>query len=79
MLHGRALLYDLIRIQLLGEYEFERMSLHDVAVTSDGQRIFTVGTMVESTEGLQPSKSRKEKQIISGYQTYFMNRERSHL
>ena len=41
------------------------MSLHDVAVTSDHERLFTVGTMVESSDGLQPSKSRKEKQIIS--------------
>ena len=41
------------------------MSLHDVAVTSDSERLFTVGTMVQSSNGLQPSKSRNEKQIIS--------------
>jgi len=42
------------------------MLLHDAAVTSDCQRIFAVGTMAKSSDGLQPSKSRSEKQIISG-------------
>ena len=64
-----------MRVQLLGAYEFERMSLHDVAVTSDGQRMFTVGTMVVSVDGLQPSKSRREKQIISGYRGYVISCE----
>lgn len=40
------------------------MHLHDVAVTSDSQRIFTVGTLIKSADGLQPFKSRNEKQII---------------
>lgn len=65
-------LCELMRVQLLGAYEFERMSLHDAAVTSDGERMFAVGTMVESRDGLQPSKSRKEKQIISRCQGYVM-------
>jgi len=46
------------------------MSLHDVAVTSDSERLFTVGTMVRSN-GLRPSKSRNEKQII----TYNLDRK----
>ena len=41
------------------------MSLHDIAVTSDSERLFAVGTMVRSSDGLQPLKSRNEKQIIS--------------
>jgi hypothetical protein len=40
------------------------MHLHGVAVTSDSQRIFTVGTLIKSADGLQPFKSRSEKQII---------------
>ena len=51
--------------QVLDTYDFERMSLYDVAVTSDCQRIFTVGTMVESVDGLQHSRSKNENQIIS--------------
>ena len=29
--------------------------------------MFTVGTMMESVDGLQPSKSKNENQIISEY------------
>ena len=72
-------LCDLMRVQLLGVYEFEGMSLQDVAVTSDGQRMFAVGTMVESPEGLRPTKSRKEKQIISRCWSYVMDHEQSHI
>jgi hypothetical protein len=79
MLHGaRHSLCELKRVQLLGEHEFERMSLYDVAVTSDGQRIFAVGTMIESAEGLHPSKSRKEKQIISGCRSHVAHQGRDH-
>ena len=41
------------------------MSLRDVAVTSDSERLFIVGTVIQSSNGLQPSKFRNEKQIIS--------------
>jgi len=55
-----------MRVQLLDTYKFDRMLLHDVAVTSDCQRLFTVGTTAMSSDKLHPSKSRSEKQIISG-------------
>jgi hypothetical protein len=40
------------------------MTLHDVAVTPTAERLLAVGTLRESPEGLQPSKSRAEKRII---------------
>lgn len=46
-------------------YHFDRMTMHDVAVTEDGRRMLCVGTLNASGDGLQPSKSRAEKQIIS--------------
>ena len=38
--------------------------VHDVAVTQDCQRMLVVGTLTASQDGLHPSKSRAEKQII---------------
>ena len=49
---------------VLDQYHFDRMILHDVAVTHDRLRMLCVGTLTSSHEGLQPSKSRAEKQII---------------
>ncbi|KAH9936025.1 WD40 repeat-like protein [Amylocystis lapponica] len=43
---------------------FDRMTVHDVAVTQDCQRMLCVGTLMASGDGLHPSKSRAEKQII---------------
>jgi len=40
------------------------MKLHDVAVTPDGRRLLGVGTLLESSDGFLPSKSRAEKRII---------------
>lgn len=40
------------------------MFLHDVTVTQDSVRIVCVGTLMASADGLHPSKSRAEKQII---------------
>lgn len=40
------------------------MIIHDVAVTSNSARMLCVGTLTASSEGLKPSKSRAEKQII---------------
>ncbi|OCH89316.1 WD40 repeat-like protein [Obba rivulosa] len=60
---------DVVRLDLSGQvldtYHFDRMTLHDVAVTQDGQRMLCVGTLMASGDGLHPSKSRAEKQIIA--------------
>ncbi|KAH8103027.1 WD40 repeat-like protein [Cristinia sonorae] len=50
--------------QTLDTYHFERMIVHDVAVTQDSHRMLVVGTLTASQDGLHPSKSRAEKQII---------------
>ncbi|KAI0948106.1 hypothetical protein AcW1_009704 [Taiwanofungus camphoratus] len=50
---------------VLDTYHFDRMTLHDVAVTQDCQRMLCVGTLIASSDGLHPSKSRAEKQIIA--------------
>ncbi|THH28595.1 hypothetical protein EUX98_g5601 [Antrodiella citrinella] len=50
---------------VLDQYHFERMMVHDVAVTQDSHRMLVVGSLTASQDGLHPSKSRAEKQIIS--------------
>ncbi|OJT12118.1 hypothetical protein TRAPUB_11343 [Trametes pubescens] len=50
---------------VLATYHFDRMVLHDVAVTQDGVRMVCVGTLTASSDGFHPSKCRAEKQIIA--------------
>lgn len=50
--------------QILDVYSFQRMMLHDVAITNDQQRMLCVATLTASPDGLRPSMSREEKQII---------------
>ncbi|EIW78840.1 hypothetical protein CONPUDRAFT_155557 [Coniophora puteana RWD-64-598 SS2] len=51
--------------QMLDNYLFGRMRLHNVAVTNDGQRILGVGALISSPSGLHPSRSsRVEKRVI---------------
>ncbi|EMD35391.1 hypothetical protein CERSUDRAFT_116166 [Gelatoporia subvermispora B] len=60
---------DVVKLDLSGQvldtHHFDRMTLHDVAVTQDGQRMLCVGALMASADGLHPSKSRAEKQIIA--------------
>ncbi|KAJ7598511.1 quinon protein alcohol dehydrogenase-like superfamily [Mycena floridula] len=51
--------------EVLAQYHFGKMVLHDVAVTSDGVRLLGVGTLSESPNGLKPSKSRVEKRLVA--------------
>ncbi|KZT24894.1 WD40 repeat-like protein [Neolentinus lepideus HHB14362 ss-1] len=59
---------SVVKLDLTGRiydsYDFDRLDLHDVAVTPDCKRLLGVGTLLESSDGLKPSKSRAEKQII---------------
>ena len=55
---------------MLDTYHFDRMVLHDIAVTQDCQRMLCVGTLMASRDGLHPSKSRAEKQIIGMSTSY---------
>jgi hypothetical protein len=48
----------------MDSYHFERLMLHDVAVTPDGERLLGVGPLLSSPTGLQPSKSRVEKRLV---------------
>ena len=50
--------------QILDQYNFGQMKLHDVAVTPDSLRLLGVGPLLKSPDGLQPSKSRVEKQLV---------------
>ncbi|KAG6829712.1 hypothetical protein H0H92_003747 [Tricholoma furcatifolium] len=50
--------------KILDQYDFGRIKLHDVAVTPDSLRLIGVGPLLESPDGLQPSKSRAEKRLI---------------
>ncbi|KAG6836941.1 hypothetical protein H0H93_000831 [Arthromyces matolae] len=50
--------------EVLDQYDFGRMKLHDVAVTPDSIRLIGVGPLLESPDGLQPSKSRAEKRLV---------------
>ncbi|RPD69485.1 WD40 repeat-like protein [Lentinus tigrinus ALCF2SS1-7] len=59
---------DVTKLDLQGnviaQYHFDRMVLHDVAVAQDNVRMVCVGTLTASADGLHPSKCRAEKQII---------------
>ena len=48
-------------------FRFDRMVLHDVAITTDQARMLCVATLTASPDGLKPSMSREEKQIIGNY------------
>ncbi|KAJ7461797.1 WD40 repeat-like protein [Mycena galericulata] len=48
---------------ILDQYDFGQMKLHDVAVTPDGMRLLGVGPLLQSPSGLQPSKSPAEKRL----------------
>ncbi|KAJ4474338.1 hypothetical protein J3R30DRAFT_3295652 [Lentinula aciculospora] len=49
--------------KVLGTYDFGSMKLQDVAVTPDCSRLLGVGPLLESPNGLRPSKSRAEKRL----------------
>lgn len=53
--------------KVLDTYHFESIVIHGVSVTQDGQRLLGVGTLLSSSDGLQPSRCRAEKRIICGY------------
>ncbi|KAI1794365.1 WD40 repeat-like protein [Ganoderma leucocontextum] len=59
---------DVTKLDLNGSviatYHFERLIIHDVAITQDQIRMVCVGTMTASMDGLHPSKCRAEKQIL---------------
>ena len=55
--------FQLMSTQELGKYDFGSMKIQDVAVTFDGARLLGVGPLLESPDGLQPSRSRVEKRI----------------
>ncbi|KAF9225897.1 hypothetical protein BS17DRAFT_777834 [Gyrodon lividus] len=50
--------------KVLDRYVFDRVLIHDVAVTPDSLRLLVVGPVISSPTGLQPSKSRVEKQLL---------------
>lgn len=49
---------------VLDTYCFNRVFIHDVAITPDLQRLLGVGPILYSPKGLHPSKSRVEKQLL---------------
>ncbi|KAF8842942.1 hypothetical protein BDN67DRAFT_925392 [Paxillus ammoniavirescens] len=49
---------------ILERYAFHRVVIHDVAATPDSLRLLVVGPVMSSPTGLQPSKSRVEKQLL---------------
>ncbi|KAE9392118.1 WD40 repeat-like protein [Gymnopus androsaceus JB14] len=49
--------------KVLGTYNFGSIKLQDVAVTPDGTRLLGVGPLLQSPDGLLPSKSRAEKRL----------------
>ncbi|KAF7344445.1 Catabolite degradation [Mycena sanguinolenta] len=53
-----------LRGNILDQYDFGMMKLHDVAVTPDGTRLLGVGPLLESPSGLHPSKSPAEKRLV---------------
>lgn len=49
---------------VLDTYHFNRVFLHNVAITPDLRRLLGVGPILYSPKGLHPSKSRVEKQLL---------------
>jgi hypothetical protein len=52
--------------------------MHHVAVTPDGERLIGVGTLLSSSDGLQPSRCRAEKRIIGRWARHMNVTFRSH-
>ncbi|KAG8913888.1 hypothetical protein FRC00_001339 [Tulasnella sp. 408] len=50
--------------KIKADHTFERLDIHDVAVTQDEQRMILVATLQSSKDDLKPSKSKAEKRII---------------
>ncbi|PBK89839.1 WD40 repeat-like protein [Armillaria gallica] len=55
--------------KVVGEYVFENMKLHDVAVTPDGLRLLGIGPLTVSPTGLKPSKPRAVEKRLAVYNT----------
>ncbi|KAK7023190.1 catabolite degradation [Favolaschia claudopus] len=53
-----------LRGNILDQYNFGNINLHDVAVTPDNTRLLGVGTLLASPSGLHPSKSPAEKRLV---------------
>ncbi|KZV92646.1 WD40 repeat-like protein [Exidia glandulosa HHB12029] len=53
-----------VKGKVLDRYPFERLRLHDVAITPDGERLFAVATLEHSKDGYKPVKARAEKRIV---------------
>lgn len=51
---------------VIDTFEFERMVLHDVAIMQDPhwQYLLCIATLAASPDGLKPSMSREERQIV---------------
>ncbi|KAG8916205.1 hypothetical protein FRC01_003300 [Tulasnella sp. 417] len=50
--------------KIQADHTFERLDIHDVAMTHDEQRMILVATLQSSKDNLKPSKSKAEKRII---------------
>lgn len=51
-------------IQVLAEYSFDRLEIHDISIAVDGIRLLAVATLLESSSGFKSSRCRAEKRII---------------
>ncbi|TFK38127.1 WD40-repeat-containing domain protein [Crucibulum laeve] len=49
---------------ILDQYYFGAMKLHDVSITPDSQRLIGVGPLLSSPTGLHPKRSRVEKRLV---------------
>ncbi len=51
-------------VKAMHTYKLDRVSVQDVAVTTDGERMLCVGALTASPDGFKPKSSQVEKQII---------------
>lgn len=65
--HSHHLSISSLSSQVLDNYIFNRVLIHDVAITPDSHRLLCVGPILSSPAGLHPSKSRVEKQLLGWY------------
>ncbi|KZV92657.1 WD40 repeat-like protein [Exidia glandulosa HHB12029] len=53
-----------VKGRVLDSHPFERLHLHDVAITPGGERLFAVATLESSKDGYKPAKARAEKRLV---------------
>ncbi|KZV98127.1 WD40 repeat-like protein [Exidia glandulosa HHB12029] len=61
---GNAFVHMDLKGNVIGVHVIDRVQVHDVAISNDGQRFFAVATLEQTNDGMKPVKARAEKRIL---------------